>query len=333
MGIAPASACAVIVAADPDDAKVAPGAGLDGVVAIEAEHRESGQRWLVGTGSLLFTGRHILTAAHPFTGGEDQFLRLAPEAAFPSYGLHTSVRFEVAGKSVDVAARRVFVHPQWNGHFAAGNDIAILELVDAAPVGSDAYDVYRGNDEVGQAGTVAGYGESGTGAEGSVLPHGTKRAGKNRFDALGEAFRMVQGREDTLEGALLALDFDSGRKANDASGMFADAPDLGFGPDEAFAGPGDSGGPTFLDGKVAGVHSHISQFKGLDGLTPDIDDEFFTSTFGEVMFDTRVSRYAEWIDRTVISAVAIPLPLAVWMGLATLGLAVCTAGRHRRRGF
>lgn len=329
--LAPASALGVTVAGDPDRAVVRPGSGLDGVVAVEAERAASGERWLMGSGSLLFTGRHILTAAHPFTGGEDQFLPLSPSDGLPERGFSTSVRFELAGGPVEVAARRVFIHPDWNGRFAQGNDLAILELAADAPAGAERYDVYRDDDEVGRTGTLAGYGASGTGKQGSVLPHGTRRAGKNRFDALGEAFRTFRGREDTLEGALLALDFDSGRKANDASGLFADAPDTGFGSDEAFAAPGDSGGPTFLDGRVAGVHSHITQFKDVEGKTPDIDREFFTSTFGEVMFDTRASYYADWVDRTVASSTAIPLPPAVWAGLGTLGIAAFSAARRRNK--
>jgi hypothetical protein len=326
--LAPASVFGVTVAGDPDRAVVRPGTGLDGVVAVEAARADTGQRWLMGSGSLLFTGRHILTAAHPFTGGEDQFLPLTGGTPFPD-GLATSVRFELPTGSVEIAARRLFIHPEWNGRFAEGNDIAILELVDAAPDGADAYDVYRADDEVGRTGTLAGYGASGTGEQGSVLPHGTLRAGKNRFDTPGEAFRMFQGREDTLPGALLSLDFDSGRRDNDAAGLFAGASDTGVGIDEAFAAPGDSGGPTFLDGKVAGVHSHITQFKGVDGKTPDVDGEFFTSTFGEVMFDTRASYYADWVDRTVASSLAIPLPPAVWAGLGTLGLAALGARRLR----
>lgn len=326
--LAPASAFGVTVAGDPKAAVVKPGTGFDGVVAVEGERAATSQRWLMGSGSLLFTGRHILTAAHPFTGGEDEFLPLA--GSFPK-GLATSVRFELPSGSVEIAARRVFIHPDWNGHFAEGNDIAIIELLDAAPTGTDTYEIYRAADEVGRTGTLAGYGESGTGESGSVLPHGTLRAGKNRFDAAGEAFRMFQGREDTLDGALLALDFDSGRRENDAAGIFAGKRDTGVGADEAFAAPGDSGGPTFLDGKVAGIHSHITQFKGVDGKTPDSDGEFFTSTFGEVMFDTRASYYADWVDRTVASSLAIPLPPAVWAGLGTLGLAALSARRHWRK--
>jgi hypothetical protein len=285
----------------------------------------------MGTGTLLSTGRHILTAAHPFTGGEDEFLPLSPSSDFPEFGLRTSVRFDLADGPVEVAARRVFVHPEWDGHFARGNDIAILELVDVAPAEAETHDIFRGDDEVGRAGTLVGYGESGTGTEGSVLPHGTKRAGHNRFDALGEAFRAIRGREDTLEGALLALDFDNGNKANDAAGIFVQAKDLGLGLDEAFAAPGDSGGPTLLDGKIAGIHSHITQFKGVDGRTPDVDGEFFTSTFGEVMFDTRASYHADWIDRTLAAPAAVPLPPAAWAGAATLGLAAFSTMRQRRR--
>ena len=326
--LAPASALGVTVAGDPERAVVRPGSGLDGVVAVEAERQATGQRWLMGSGSLLFTGRHILTAAHPFTGGEGEFLPLSPDTSFPD-GLTTSVRFELPDGPIEVAARRVIVHPDWNGHFAEGNDLAILELAEAAPLGAERYNIFRNDDEVSRTGTLAGYGESGDGESGSILPHGTLRAGKNRFDALGEAFRTFGGRENTLAGALLALDFDSGRLANDAAGMFANAPDTGAGLDEAFAAPGDSGGPTFLDGKVAGVHSHITQFKGMDGKTPDIDGEFFTSTFGEVMFDTRASFYADWVDRTVASSVAIPLPPMVWAGLGTLGIAAFSMARRR----
>ena len=58
---------------------------------------------------------------------------------------------------------------------------------------------------------------------------------------------------------------------------------------------GDSGGPTLLDGRIAGIHS----FRGTAGSPPDINFIEGDASFGEFGGDTRVSSYARFIDEVM----------------------------------
>ena len=61
---------------------------------------------------------------------------------------------------------------------------------------------------------------------------------------------------------------------------------------EICATHGDSGGPTFLNGRIAAV---TSAGVGYPVVTTDVN--FLTdSSFGEIGFDTRVAMYQDWID-------------------------------------
>src|SRR5262249_41948091 len=137
-------------------------------------------------------GRHILTVAHPLVG---------PVARTPL----TLVQFDLTRNDrnvnipISVPAGDQFqtLHPSFSQP-RAGSDIAILRLTDqergfeqpnrqlVAPFGAQRYQLYDGLDEVGQTFTIVGYGVAGTGATG-VSPDpasaGTKRWGKNRWDA------------------------------------------------------------------------------------------------------------------------------------------------------
>ena len=179
-------------------------------------------------------------------------------------------------------------------------------------------------------GVKAGFGQSGSGTEGTEVPpffSGTKRAGQNQYDALGDIFGDVFDNNfglRPLAGTQLAYDFDDGTADHDAFGFFQPTldpdnvlglADLGVGFYEVCAAPGDSGGPTFIDGQVAGITSYgvrMAYAATLD--TSDVDDDL-NSSFGEFVVDTRVSHHAGWVD-----SVVIPEPVTT-AGLL-LGLAV-----------
>jgi secreted trypsin-like serine protease len=88
---------------------------LDGVVRLD----KNGQPQCTGT--LLTTGRHILTAAHCLDGlsNIDVVFEMPPD---PS-----------ADVVQNVPSSGFMVHPNWNGNLQDGSDIAILELPNAAP--------------------------------------------------------------------------------------------------------------------------------------------------------------------------------------------------------
>ncbi|HEY9649712.1 MAG TPA: trypsin-like serine protease [Coleofasciculaceae cyanobacterium] len=272
---------------NPSDYVVSPGTSYQGVTSLLLNF--GGGTGGLCTGTLLGTGTHILTAAHCLT---DDWGKLNVLDGTANFGLSTgNLRRPIAN---------FFVNESWTGNVYQGYDVAIVELRDFAPIEVERYDIYRGTNEVGRIGTKVGYGMSGNGNFGGTLSAGTKRTGQNRYDASGSVFDQLFG-SGRVTDAILASDFDNGLAANDAFGYWfgSNYADLGLGLNEVSAAPGDSGGPTFIDGTIAGITSFGLRLSWLN-FTSDIDSRLDFS-FGEFSFDTRVSSYASWIDNILNS--------------------------------
>lgn len=262
------------------------------------------------TGTLLSTKEHLLTAAHCVTDefGSDMFA--SGTATFAT------------GEQIEIES--VHLHPDWDGDFLRGNDIAILQLV--APVSDSlpGYDIDRNsNDDVGSINEKIGYGLSGYGNEGydsSLYGFGTKRNGQNKYDAVADTLLKALGLragKDFVRGAVLQYDFDNGLAENDAFGLFFNISDLGLGNDEVSSAPGDSGGPTIKGGVIQGVTSYGITLQLANGDTADVTPGEIDSSFGEILADTRVSMYAAWIDSI--------------LGLSSdSGLTSCSPGQQRK---
>jgi len=221
------------------------------------------------------------------------------------------------------------------GAFAHG-DVAVVELVDPLPASIDTYPLFTGSDEFNRETRHYGHGDPGVGNKGATgeASFFVAHTGLNMYEQTLEPF-LGDGIEDQL-----LFDFDSGGRKHNAmawwfSSKFAcragnpnnpaqaqDAqcttfkdgsyPDYkGFGRLEVGVSPGDSGGPGFIDGKIAGVHSfgftHFCQ-----GVTDGTD---FTcgldSSYGEMSGDTRVSKYAGWIHDVLdgsVTTTTLPEP-------------------------
>ena len=98
-------------------------------------------------------------------------------------------------------------------------------------------------------------------------------------------------------GTQLIADFDNGSTAQDALGRLAYRSGTGLGVHEGMLAPGDSGGPTLINGKVAGVASYTASLS-YGNVHPDVDT-VANSSFGEVAAWQRVSYYQQWIDQSV----------------------------------
>jgi len=249
----------------------------------------------LGSGTLIYTGRHVLTAAHVVDENGD---RVADSAV--------TVRFHLPTRTVDlpVAVDQVLIWPGWRGGSDAlqgetgKDDLALLFLPALAPAEAGRFDLNRTTDELGESFLMLGYGRSGTGTSGGIPgTAGDLRFGFNRFDTTGRT-----APDDYLvpPGYGLVADFDDGTPEHDALGRSLGIAGLGFGADEASIGFGDSGGPAFLyDGTnylLAGVAVSL-----VSGGPSDVDIEFDTiaesnSSFGDLMGYTRVSAYADGID-------------------------------------
>lgn len=263
---------------------VQPGTGLDGVVKIQDIHGGS------CTGSLLITGNHILTVAHCVTDKLGQ-----PDYSSPS---EYTVYFNLPSGQIAIPVSQIYIYPNWNHDFNFNNDIAILELAKPAPQEANRYEIYTGFDEVGQVMQKVGYGVPATGNSGQNSysdPVPTKRIGKNRYDALGELFNSAPYHYNNQPGKQLVYDFDNGLAQNDAFGKEFGINDLGLGSEEINISPGDSGGPGFIDGKIASLTStgFTPAMSGID-VTNKLDE-----SFGEYASDIRVSVYADWINQII----------------------------------
>jgi len=265
----------VVTTDDPATHIVQTGTGYDGVAMLLMDNGG------LCTGTLLSDGRHILTAAHCVT---DQFGTLNTSSV--------DVIFSTPSGQVTIVATRIIVHPAWDATAIGGGDLAILELETEAPATVERYDIYRGSDEIGKTFTKVGYGQSGQGPTGSTLPSGTKRSGQNIYEGLPQELEGVLFAPGAAgANTQLIFDFDSGDAANDFFGTLG-RPDLGLGAAESNSGPGDSGGPNFIDGLIAGITSWGTT------TSTDVDDQT-NSSFGEISSDTRVSFYASWIDSII----------------------------------
>ncbi|MGB3536376.1 MAG: trypsin-like serine protease [Microcoleaceae cyanobacterium] len=262
---------------------IQPNTGFDGVVGIATAD-------LINcTGSLLYTGRHILTVAHCFNQ-ENGVANLNPN---PN---NYTIFFDVVSGRVAIPVKQVFVHPNWTADFDSNYDIAIVELAENAPMTADRYSIYTGQSEVGQVFEKVGYGVGGTGELGENESNfdSIKRQGKNRYDTFSQVFNE-NPQSNIIPYTQLAYDFDSGLPENDAFGIEYNIPDLGLGIEEIGISSGDSGSPAFIQGEIAGLSS-FGQSPMRSGV--DVTQSNDTS-FGEFFSDTRVSVYAEWIEATI----------------------------------
>lgn len=250
------------------------GQGYDGVVAILVKTDSGNVR---GTGVLLNDGHTILTAAHLFdnmnTFGQTRIFFDLPEQ-----------------EGYMVTPSSYTLHPDYDP-VNCNNDLCLIDLGEQAPVSADRYDIYRDNDEIGQEAVLVGYGKTGTGEEGASIRTDQKTMATNIFDT--ETQDLDEHITWKPNVAQLAADFDDGEAVHDAFGMLLgitnEVTDL-----EGLPAQGDSGGPAFIDGKIAGICSYTATTEADSNETED-------NSFGEFASWQRVSSAQEWIDTTVRS--------------------------------
>ncbi|MBP3558446.1 MAG: trypsin-like serine protease, partial [Thermoguttaceae bacterium] len=265
------SVCMITVGGDATDAGTGTG-GTNGDNEVDAE--------ALGSGSLLTTGMHVLTAAHVVTGDDGTAIDPNETQIF--------VTFHTANGTVSIPVAEVYVHETWDGEAGgAGVDLAILQLATAAPRELEGYELYTGSDEVGQTVTFVGYGTYGEADDDEDeignRGIGVKHQGQNVYELDGANF------QDSENPNVLVYDFDDGTAANDYLGNYYGIYNRGLGDDEAITAPGDSGGPTFINGQIAGVCSWGTDFDGDESFGP-----------GNYQVDVRVSAYVDWVNEIIL---------------------------------
>ena len=146
----------------------------------------------------------------------------------------------------------IVVHREWADKFGR-DDIALLKS--SKPFGLSFYpDLATGEENVGDTVSIVGYGITGRLSTGYDTVDNALRAGTNTIERFENSLIICEAR----------------RKSS---------------PFEYCISPGDSGGPLFCRGRLAGINS-ITMRSGRGGLR---------SREGEETGHTRVSLYREWI--------------------------------------
>jgi len=280
---------------NPVDYITAPGT-YDGVAKLILTLNTKPFPITVGCSGALISNTHILTAAHCVTSDKNAKLILKEGTAY----------FEGNSISISLDASQTVVHPGWTYDILKGNDVAILKL--SSPVtGLTVYGLDSDSTDDLTVHEKVGYGRSGTGNDGDVLPFGIKRNGQNLYDAVADTMLDALGTQGYVPGSVLQYDFDNGLAANDAFGFFFGLGNPGLEVLEVNSAPGDSGGPTFTGDMVTAITSYGIRLQYIDGSSSDIDGDL-NSSFGEFAGDTRVSIYHSFIDSVINGGSAPPPP-------------------------
>lgn len=172
-------------------------------------------------------------------------------------------RLTIAGRQYEAEA--TFAHSEWDD--GASDDIALIKL--ATPVEDvDPAHLYRSQDEVGRVATVVGRGDFGTGETGPVGNDRKVRGATNKVDGANE--RLLWWRFDA-----------PGDNTGNASEL------------EGISGPGDSGGPAFVE--IDGVKYLL----GVSSAQSTRATGGREGVYGVTEYYVRVSSYVEWIEKII----------------------------------
>jgi hypothetical protein len=213
-----------------------------------------------------FTSLAHLYLPTPQGAADGEGTLIAPRWVLTAAHVATEVRrgHMVTVGSEQIAVDSIVVHPQWND---GPHDLALLRLSRAAVVRPA--QLYRQSAEANQPIVIVGYGDFGSGETGP------------------------QGNDHRVRGATNRID-----EATDLWLKFAfDPPDNPrTTPLEGVSGPGDSGGPAYLDGVPGEVLVGVSSGQSTRAAGGP-------GRYGVVEYYVRVSRYILWIE-----SITGPLP-------------------------
>jgi hypothetical protein len=298
-------------------------------------------------------GNAIVTAAHCVSPRTDTSLA-SPQTTAYFYRGTEDIRVPFNELATAVSVQTININPGYTGLVIDHNDIAVLQLATAAPGWANEYRLTNLTDLRGQDFEVYGYGGRSTVGGGSgVLPinnarTGFLRTGTNTFDyRMGDPiFSQIQGNgwqtvfpnNPNIAFSYIS-DFDSGFAVNDMACRVAQASNLaqaagavfchvGTGSREVTVAGGDSGGPSFVDGRLATVTSY-----GLTFGTPWGDClAGLNNSCGEMNGFVPVYIHRDWIEQFSPGAFTVPEASTWAMLIAGFGLVGAAARRRHAIG-
>lgn len=311
----------LVTASNPFDPQyfAPPGGRLNGVAALLI-YKQGGTFLCSGS---LFAKNHILTAAYCVTNGSNVAQFDSVKAIFfpPDNGGLPEIH------NVEFAR----IAPGYTGEVIDENDLAVLRLATTPSASITRYQLYTGS-PTGQAFQVSGFGASGRGSTGFTFFDGAQRFGQNTYDfsfadaAWGGFWNGFFGSAGVN---VLISDFDGPKGTRNSSCIIEFAIlgtqnfcSLTVGNEwEANLGPGDSGGPNFINGQLSAVNSFMLSFGSGFG---DMDD-FLNGSFGEFSGYARVDTHIQWIGAVTPEPGSLALLTTGLLGLLGAGV------RRRRR--
>lgn len=237
----------------------------------------------------------VLTAAHCVDKATS--LNFYLRDATGAYTSHTGINW--------------FANENWNGsNLLDGWDIGLINVSDSLDVAPA--QIYRGNNEFLNIGVSVGFGLSGNGLTGDILPFGTKRGGFNSIDDVWSA----AGNFDQM----LWSDFDSPTDPAYNFFSFIDPTlNTSANPFEYAIAPGDSGGGVFI------LENNQLYLAGVHSIGADINGDSLVD-YGDIYASTRVSSFASWIDEK-INPIKVPESNGLPLLLIALGGIFCLRAR------